>query len=138
MKTLNTMILTLGAAVLATTGLQAQTAVANVPFDFNVQNVTMPAGQYSLSPLNYSSRVIEIRNLETGKATAVLTMPSSPSSEKTGKIIFHCYGDRYFLSEVRSSSGASGHLPASKTERELQARNGDLQMASIGIPVSAQ
>ena len=52
MKTLNTLILTLGAAaLLGTTGLYAQTGtVAKVPFNFTAMSATMPAGEYSVRP----------------------------------------------------------------------------------------
>ena len=72
MKTLNTLILTVGAAaLLGTTGLYAQTgAVAKVPFNFTVSSAAMPAGEYSLRPVG-TNGVIVIQNLETGRSVYV-------------------------------------------------------------------
>src|ERR1035438_1996121 len=74
MKTLNPFVRALSAAaVLGTTALYAQTrVVADVPFNFTVQTVTMPAGEYALKPLSATNGLIQILNLETGRAVAVL------------------------------------------------------------------
>ncbi len=137
MKTLNTVMLALGIAALGATGLKAQTAVANIPFEFTVQNATLPAGAYSLAQLNQTSGVLKIMNNDTGKAITVLTMPSNRTRPETAKIVFHVYGDRYFLSEIRTPSDRQGYVKPSRTERELQASTG-VQMASLAIPLAAQ
>lgn len=139
MKTLNTMILALGAvALLGSTALKAQTAVANVPFEFTVQSQTLPSGHYSLAPLSLASPVIQIINLDTGKSTAVLTMPAKQAkANEAAKIIFRCYGDRYFLAEVRAPH-VRGRMTTSKAEEELQARGGEQQMASVEIQLASR
>jgi len=127
--------------VLGSTGLYAQTqAVANIPFDFNVKGVTMPAGEYTLEPVSTTSGSIRILNHETRKSVMVLA-PSTVStykgtSEESGKVIFHRYGDRYFFSEVWTPSGLRGRVLPSSLERELQASNRDQQMASVSIPLA--
>jgi hypothetical protein len=142
MKTLNTFIHALSAvAVLGTASLYAQTAVfANVPFDFTVQTVTMPAGEYALQPLSSNTGLIRLRNLETGRSVAVLA-PSGLSAYKgkdseSGKVIFHRYGDRYFFSEVWTPSGLRGHAMPSKLEQEVQASNTERQIASVSISLA--
>lgn len=127
MKSLKTFVLAISAvAVLGTTGLYAQIGVvANVPFNFTVENVRMPAGDYSLVPTSSTSGVIQLMNLETGKSTLV-NAPSSLSAytskgEQAAMIIFHRYGDRYFFSEVWTPNGVGGRAKPSKLERELQA-----------------
>ena len=57
MKTLNTFVLAMSAAaMLGTTGLYAQTGVvADVPFNFTVDTVRMPAGEYTLAPISAAS-----------------------------------------------------------------------------------
>jgi len=56
----------------------------------------------------------------------------------TGKVIFHRYGERYFLSEIWTPNGPTGRVTPSKAERELKANGGEKQMASVGIPLAAQ
>jgi hypothetical protein len=140
MKTLNTFMLALGAlATLVAAGLQAQSrAVAKIPFDFTVQAVTLPAGEYTLAPLS-DAGVIQIRNNETGKSVAVLAPPalSNYKGDKTalGKVIFHRYGDHYFFSEVWIPNGLRGGVAPDKVERELRANGTENHMASVEIPL---
>jgi hypothetical protein len=141
MKTLNTLVLTLGAvAVLGTAGLQAQSrAVAKIPFDFTVQAVTLPAGEYTLAPLS-ANGVIQIRNNETGKSISVLAPPSLSNHKggagAPGKVIFHRYGDSYFFAEVWTWDGPCGGVAPGKLERELQANGAGEHMAALEIPLA--
>jgi hypothetical protein len=142
MKMLITFILAVALAM-GTTGLFAQTkVVANVPFDFTVSTVTMPAGAYTLQSTGAAGHVIQIVNNETGKSVLVLA-PCMNSSYKgkatdTGKVIFDRYGDRYFFSEVWTPYGLRGHAMPGKLEKELQASNSDMQMASVSIPLTTE
>jgi hypothetical protein len=142
MKTLNTFVLALSAvAVLGTAALHAQTGiVANVPFDFTVQAVKMPAGQYALKPLSAASGLIQILNRETGRAVAVLASSTLSTYKgkdvESGKVIFHRYGDRYFFSEVWTPSGLRGRAMPSKLEREVQASSAERQIAAVSISLA--
>jgi hypothetical protein len=138
MKTLKTFVLAMSAvAILGTTGLYAQIGVvANVPFNFTVENVRMPAGDYLLVPTSPTSGVIQLLNRDTGKA-ALVNAPSLVSAythngAETGVIIFHRYGDRYFFSEVWTPNGVGGHAKPSKLEREIQAGSGK-QVALVSV-----
>jgi hypothetical protein len=139
MKTLTNTMLALGAvALLGTTGLYAQsTAVANIPFGFTVNNVSLPPGEYALRALSSASPVIQIVNLNT-RHTVMVMAPSAASTYKgqqtdTGKVIFHRYGDRYFFSEVWSPGGLRGCTRPPKLEQELRASNPGIEMASVDI-----
>src|SRR5580692_3231899 len=138
MKTLNTLILTVGAAaLLGTTGLYAQTgAVAKVPFNFTVSSATMPAGDYSMRPLG-TRGVIAIQNLDTGR-TVYVQAPDTTSAlhsnkEETATITFHRYGDRYFFSEVWTPEGVHGRSAPGKLERELKSRSAEKQIALVSV-----
>lgn len=107
----------------------AQNAVmASVPFAFTVGGSDMPAGTYSISPV--SDTVIAIRDRNTGKSVMSLTRHEWAGSDGTPKLVFHKYGNKYFLSQVsRGFGSAPMQLPTSKQEREL-AR--ELQIARTG------
>ncbi len=144
MKTLNTFVLAMSAAaMLGTTGLYAQSGVAaDVPFNFTAESVRMPAGEYTLTALNRTSGVIQILNVATRESILVLA-PSSVSTykdngEKTGKLIFHRYGDRYFFSEVWTPDGLRAHTAPSKLEREIQMGGEKLALVSIPLSGAAQ
>jgi hypothetical protein len=139
MKTLNTFVLAMSAAaMLGTTGLYAQSGVAaNVPFNFTADSVRMPAGEYTLTAINRTSGVIQMLNVATGESILV-SAPGALATYKgkggeTGKLIFHCYGDRYFFSEVWTPNGLRGHVAPSRLEREIQASE---KLALVSIPLA--
>ena len=138
MKTLKTMILSLGAVVLlGASGLHAQTeATATIPFEFSVQNTTLPAGDYTMSAASKSHDVMSIENVETRKTILVLA-PSNVSEYKGAKdknvVLFHRIGDRYFLAEVKTDA-VRGHVGPSKLERELASEGKGQPMAAVIVP----
>lgn len=138
MKTLKTLLLSVGAvALLGASGLYAQTkATATIPFEFTVQNTTLPAGDYTLSAASTAHDVMTIRNAETNKAIMVLAA-SSDSGYRRGEdksvVVFHRIGDRYFLSEVKTDA-VCGRLAPPKLERELASAGGGQPMAAVIIP----
>ena len=138
MKTLKTIMLSVGAlALLGASGLSAQTkATATIPFQFTVQNTTLPAGEYTVSATSATHDVMTIRNTETRKAVMVLA-PSAASGYRGAKdknvVVFHKIADRYFLAEVKTDA-VSGHVSPSKLERELTSEGGGQPMAAVIVP----
>lgn len=136
MKTLKTMLLTVGAvAVLGSAVLNAQTkAKADIPFEFSAWNATLPAGEYTMERLSMASPVVLLRNVETRKA---VTLPANTAvSEYTGAnsvVVFHRIGDRYFLAEVKTDA-VHGHIAPSKLERELTTEGSGQPIAAVIIP----
>ena len=50
-----------------------------------------------------------------------LTQPTDKDSKDKGKLVFHKYGDTYFLSEVSGPSLSTGLvLPVGKNEKKVQ------------------
>ncbi|HVN04745.1 MAG TPA: hypothetical protein VMT86_10030 [Bryobacteraceae bacterium] len=138
MKTLNTITLTAAAlALLGGSGLYAQTqALAQIPFEFSVQDTTMPAGKYIMSQVSASHELIEVRNVETGQAAMVLApsgLRKPEGSPDKDVVVFHRAGDRYFLAGVRTTWMQCGVAP-SKLQRELESEYGGPGAAAI-IPI---
>lgn len=101
-------------------------AKATIPFEFRVGAKALPAGSYEVSDiLGTNSAAMWVRNSETGAAAATLAKnlgPGTGSGEAT--LVFHRYGDRYFLSSVRMPD-LSRDLPMTKLERELASREAE-------------
>lgn len=122
MKRISAIVLVVLAAFAAGGSLQAQennTVRANIPFNFIVGSKQLPAGRYSL--FTQRDHLVVIRN-ET-VPVGVLTITSTVNVPEPGQhnLLFHKYGDRYFLSEIRcSSSLVNGELPFSKMEKQAQ------------------
>jgi len=79
----------------------------------------MPAGTYEISPLSHA---IVIRDSKTAKSILSLFNSEEASrGDSTSKLVFHRYGDKYFLSQVsRGHGGAVMQLPTSKLEEEVR------------------
>ena len=125
-------ILTIGAAltflaVLAVASAHAQTAdriKANIPFDFEAGGVKLKTGVYTIERIETNQIVLTSgdRKLE---AFALAPKPIQRTrSDAQGKLVFHRYGDLYFLAEVwvsRSTDG-NGFYPSGaerRAEKEL-------------------
>jgi hypothetical protein len=99
-----------------------QKLVSNVPFDFIAWNKTIPAGECIVQRATANAPVVTIRN----QAAAMLTMVVPDGKTKaTGKysLVFHKYGTRHFLSQIRTADGSVYKVTESKLEREMLAQS---------------
>jgi hypothetical protein len=92
----------------------------NVPFDFVVNGVTLPSGEYSVQGLALGN-AISIRKADhTAKALALGTRCQSAKTSENSKLVFHRYGNRYFLAQIWMAGDNSGQqLPKSRLETEM-------------------
>ena len=96
------------AAGIATAGsalAQDHTVKASVPFNFTVNGRTLPAGDYTLVTENNTPRMLTISDREKGVALMAITVPDNEASADN-KLIFHHYGNQYFLSEMPTANGS--------------------------------
>src|ERR1700733_15182081 len=108
---------------------QSNGVKANVPFDFTVADKLLPAGTYTM--IRESTGLIEIRNHD--KPIAVLTVANQDVNKSAdgGKLIFHKYGDQYFLSEILSDWDTMNvRVPRSKTETRVRLQQAMVHPAS--------
>lgn len=119
MKTLKMMLVVAGLFLAAP--LFAQRGVqSDIPFDFYVGNSQlMPSGTYQITPC--AANVAVVRNCDSGVSVFHLTHPSGKEDKVRGKLVFHKYGDKYFLKEVRGPS-LSTNLAIPETKNEKKAR----------------
>lgn len=95
--------------------------VANVPFEFSVGYKAMPAGEYSVQPIASANGLL-IQSAD-GKASALrLSDATERIKDKShARLVFHRYGDRYFLAEVWNGVDNTGRqLTKSQEERAIQ------------------
>lgn len=80
---------------------QSEEVRANIPFNFVVNKTTLPAGNYSITRFGMTSDAMVIRCVDAKTSQLVSTMSrgSSKINDRT-KLVFHRYGDRYFLSQI--------------------------------------
>jgi len=112
----------LALAFLATTQVaRAQEAVlANIPFAFTAGQMTLPAGEYRVQKLTNDSSPLLIRSTDGDGASIVMTFAASANAPQAkSKLVFHRYGNRYFLAQVWTAGSARGReLPKSAKEKE--------------------
>jgi hypothetical protein len=92
----------------------------NVPFDFVVNGATLPSGEYSVQELEVGN-AISIRKADhTAKAMALATRCESRITSEKSKLVFHRYGNRYFLTQIwMAGDNAGQQLPKSRLETEI-------------------
>jgi hypothetical protein len=105
-------------AVVSANG-QTGSARARIPFEFVVGDKTLPAGSYSVSSINMYGDVLKIAGRNTQASALRLSMAASGTA-KRAQLVFHRYGQRYFLAEVWSGSDRGRILTASREELGIQ------------------
>lgn len=103
---------------------QTRTVIkAQVPFDFVANGKTMPAGQCTIEVRGDGLTALWISSGNRGVFTVPNATQSATISERS-KLVFHRYGERYFLSTISRPGENRGYqLPSGKLERELRAQN---------------
>jgi hypothetical protein len=97
---------------------------ADVPFSFSAGYGTLPAGEYSIARAGFG----QVIQLSAGRRGVELMMPHSVEARsdiQTAKLVFHRYGDEYFLAEIWTN--------ADDCVRKLVVNRRERQMAKAGI-----
>ena len=109
---------------------QDHKVTATVPFNFTVEGRTLPAGNYTIGNDANAPRILTIADRKDGVAVMTITVPDAGYSADN-KLVFHRYGNQYFLSEIRATnSNMSCHLSPSKQEKWAKAQT---QEASLRV-----
>jgi hypothetical protein len=89
---------------------------ADIPFEFVVQNTTVPAGECVVT--FQTGSVVDL--LVGGHHFEVVAQSNGPDrSLAESKLVFRRYGDQHFLSHIATTS-TSRDIPMSRRERELK------------------
>ena len=104
---------------------------AKIPFNFAVSGKTFPAGEYKMVAASQQVRIEDAK----GRVIAMVLANdiSGRSAGANGQIIFHCYRDRCFLSELWSPTQENGRqLLTSRTEADLAKEEREKYFAVVG------
>ena len=120
-------------AALAASASFAETYYFTVPFNFVSESKTLPAGSYMLDSSAGSGAVV-VRS-EDRKIAFAVTGASITSTNRgpNGKLVFHRYGNRYFLEQVWMRGGAGHQLRQSAQERELATRGESPESKNLAL-----
>lgn len=104
---------------------QAQSGIvysANIPFAFQMNDVTLPAGEYLISQT--SPRNLRLTDAQGGHPQYVMVYPGDDAKNEKALIRFNRYGERSFLRDFAAAPDGSSHRPVSRcsvTKGEKQA-----------------
>ena len=116
-------------AMAGTTFAQSNGVRATVPFAFTVGDKLLPSGTYTIQ--ESSSHVIVIRSHDKPISALTLVNHSDHKAANGGKLLFHRYGDRYFLSEILcDQANLDVQIPFSKAETRTRLQQAALSSSS--------
>jgi hypothetical protein len=102
-----------------------------IPFEFQVGTKKLPAGTYIV---NRRGEAIQISD-DKGHNAFVLSNPvTNPAAKSDDQLVFKCYGDAYFLSEVRWNGYLNAReVTKSRTEIELAKSLATSKVLTAGV-----
>lgn len=121
MKTGSRVRLLAGGALLtlAAAFSSAQVVRANIPFDFVAGSSRLAAGEYTVQGRGKTDWALEICESKQHECVSLMASEvASRAPNDLGKLVFHRYGHRYFLSGIWSRSLVQ-MIPEGTVERQL-------------------
>jgi hypothetical protein len=142
-KSMKKQILAVAAALVFTALAPAQSHAqqvthAKVPFAFQAGNTMMPAGEYQIQrALPEVKTLQQIRRTDSSASTFVSTNVVESTDKNAGsKLIFHCYSNECFLSEIWVGSGQGLKLEQSRREKEVSLAKTEYELAVVALPLT--
>lgn len=107
----------------------------NVPFEFSVGDKKLPAGEYSIGRAMPSSGDTVLLISRVNEKDSVFPLTNSAQSlepKDADTLVFHRYGDQYFLFQVWPAGATYGRVVVkSRSEREAQ-RKTSYEVVQVG------
>ena len=127
LKGLTMLMLVIGlalASAVAVNGQANQKLIAQVPFDFIAANKNFRAGEYQVRAVNNAGDVLSIRSADGRNQVLSLsdrTGLAKDQREMKAKLVFHRYGNTYFLSQVWMLGERTGReIRKTRQERAIE------------------
>ncbi len=115
-----TLALAAASAVVAN-GQSKQKLIAQVPFDFVVAQKTLRAGEYHVRAVNQAGDAIAIKSVDGDQVLRLSSPRERSNRQMAAKLVFHRYGNTYFLSQIWMAGESTGReLPKTREERALE------------------
>ncbi len=123
MNRILSIVLVLASTLAAAGSSSAQEMVvkATVPFNFTVRDHTLPAGTYRISSPFNSANVLALSNRDKNAYLLTMGRAYQANPKHADVLVFHKYGNQYFLSQIRSKQGSINiDLPVTKAEKRVR------------------
>jgi hypothetical protein len=123
MKNITAIALFIAATFIAAGPATAQDNLvrATVPFNFSVGGQTLPSGTYTIGSSLTSPYILTLKSWEDRVSVMTLGRPDQNNPKNADELVFHQYGNQYFLSDIRSSNSAMNiHITTTKAEKRAR------------------
>ena len=104
----------------AVANAQSTDTITKVPFAFNVGSSEMPRDTYRVSKFGGHTDVFMISSLR--HSVILFGQPDGRRTDESPRLVFHKYGDQYFLREFWTGGSTGFSLPESREERQVVER----------------
>jgi len=113
-------VMSLAAAVVSANGQASTRAIANVPFDFIVGDSELAAGRYRIENATTGSEGLKISGSEKSLFRLAFNVQQPQASDRS-KLVFHRYGNQYFLAEIWTGGERDGRrFLKSRSEKAVE------------------
>jgi len=121
-------LLSTGLALFGSLTLRAQNQreVANIPFAFEANHTSMPAGEYTVKEIG-TRGLFQVSDAE-GHGIFMSTLPQEQRQPNSPTLTFRHAGDQYVLAQIRTNDGSEYGVSKSSLEKDL---NRKLEMAAL-------
>lgn len=107
---------------------------AKIPFDFSVGNKKLAAGEYTFSRLSgFANNIMLVSSADYSTRmfqTTLTTQVPTPKNKST--LVFHKYGDQYFLGQLWLSGELDGtQVLESRSERTIRRQLAQTQLSNL-------
>jgi hypothetical protein len=121
---ITTYLLFIAATLFAQTTSQRLMKV-NIPFAFGVEDRSLPAGEYLVFTVT-PERSIRFISIDGKHSAIVTTMPNYSSlPSENSRLVFHRYGNQYFLAQVWTAGQNVARNPLSSKKAMEIASSGE-------------
>ncbi len=108
---------------------------AKIPFDFNVGEKKLPAGEYIFRRVSdfSNTNTMSVNNVDGSVHLFKSTLEAQVLTPKNQSVlVFHKYGDQYFLGQIWLRGDLEGtQLPESRTERTTKRQLAQTQQKNM-------
>jgi hypothetical protein len=130
------LFIVLGTVGIYASALHAQSyrMQADVPFAYYVDDTAFPAGKCLVG--RAAETQVQFLQGPTNNRVFIAQQPYY-TNKGHARLVFHRYGDQYFLAEVWNPEGSGSKLPIGKRERELRDKPKSSEMASVTMNLAS-
>jgi hypothetical protein len=111
----------------------------NIPFAFQAGDKTLPAGEYNVRRAFENSPAALILQTASAEPVTMVVMTQGVESRDlngVGKMVFHRYGNEYFLSQIWTGTARGRQLYKSRREKEVARSYRDSEVAILFEPAT--